>query len=63
MYIIQILIMVVVGLFINVQYYDDYVSIQPNNRYTWVEYDSIHYNLGLKEVFVYCGDKLTIGVN
>lgn len=54
---------VVIGILIKVWLSNGCVYVQPNNRYTWVEYDNIHYNLEVKEVFVYSGDKLTIGVN
>ncbi len=56
-------LIVFIGWIISVRMVGDVLYVQPNNKYTWVEYDNIHYNLVSKEIFVYSGDKLTIGVN
>lgn len=56
----------VIGLFIKVWFVDDSLHVQPNNRYTWVEYNEIRYSLKEKEIFIFKAPEniivITVGI-
>lgn len=54
-----------IGFFIKVWFSNDYLYIQPNNKYVWVEYNETRQSLKAKEILKIQNSNvvITIGIN